>query len=106
MPSSASPRIVAVAKDGFADGSTIFTSTLAPNGLLLPPTRNRTAASRFSVPQQTYAPDQCPGCLRQPARMAPHSTPSASARPATTPATADSPSGVIPLAPGPSENSS
>ena len=66
MPSSASPRIVAVAKYGFADGSMTFTSTLAPCGLLLPPTRNRTAASRFSVPQQTYAPDQCPGCIRRP----------------------------------------
>src|SRR6476646_7341550 len=81
-----------------------LTSTLAPSGLLCPPTRNRTAASRFSVPQQTNAPDQWPGCIRRPDRIEPHSTPSASRRPATTPATADSPSGVIPRAPVPPEN--
>ena len=43
---------------GLADGSMTFTSTFAPCGLLGPPIRNRTAASRFSVPQHTYAPDQ------------------------------------------------
>ena len=82
-----------------------LTSTLAPWGLLGPPTRNRTAASRFSIPQQTYAPDQWPGCMRMPDSTEPHKMPWASGRPANSPATADSPSGVMPAAPGPPENS-
>lgn len=51
MPSSASPRIAADARYGLADGSTTFTSTFPPYALPAPPLTNRTAASRFSVPQ-------------------------------------------------------
>jgi len=49
--------MVADARYGFADGSTILTSTLAPYGFPDAALTKRTAASRFSVPQQTLAPD-------------------------------------------------
>src|SRR5277367_4699903 len=40
MPSSARPRMVAVAKYGLADGSTTLTSRLPPYGLPGPPRRS------------------------------------------------------------------
>ena len=101
MPSSASPRIAAVAKYGLADGSTAFTSTLAPRGFASPSPTNLTAASRFSVPQQTCAPDQKPGCIRSPETIDPDSTPCASGSPARSPPIAASPAAVIPWAPDP-----
>ena len=105
MPSSAGPGMAAVAMYGLADGSTTLTSTLAPRGLAAPAGRNRTAASRFSVPQHVYAPDQLPGVMRRPDRIDPHKTPWACASEPNTPATADAPSVVIPPGPSPPENS-
>src|SRR5271154_891069 len=105
IPSSANPRIAAVAKYGLADASTTLTSTLPPTGLPGPPTMKRSAASRFSVPQQAYAPAQLPECNRSPDTIDPHRMPCASGKPLSTPASAFSPLLVIPRMPAPSANS-
>ena len=105
MPSSARPRIAAVAKYGLADGSTIFTSTLAPCGLpwvrgagtALPPPGSR-------CPSRRRPPPSCPAASAVRTRSsrrrsaAPRSARRRSRR------SRCSPSGVMPCAPVPPEN--
>src|SRR6478609_9297262 len=83
----------------------ILSSTFAPCGLPGVSAISRTAASRFSRPQQANAPAQFPGLSLMGDSTEPARTACTPGSPATSPAIADPPLAVSPYGPSPPDSS-